>query len=175
MYAVIRRYRVRLGTVSSAAQLAEASLLPQMNRIPGIVAYYLLDAGDGVLASVSVCETSEGADAAATLAADWFRSDWPSFQLMPPEVTHGEVLVHAAVGQAGGRRRFERRGAGDRRAVYERRRGGERRRAVEPCAVERRRGEDRRLLGRRSGMERRVGWQPSQEARPVRRRGLAIG
>ena len=94
MHAVIRRYKVRLGTVASAAQHAESSLLPQMNRLPGFVAYYLLDAGDSVLASISVCETPEGADAAAALAANWFRSDWPSFKLIPPEITDGEVLVH---------------------------------------------------------------------------------
>ncbi len=58
MYAVIRRYRVRLGTVASAAHVAETSLLPRMSQLPGFVAYYLLDAGDGVLASISVCATS---------------------------------------------------------------------------------------------------------------------
>jgi len=102
MYAVIRRYRVRLGTVTSAAQLAETNLLPRMNHLPGFVAYYLLDAGEGILASISICATAEGADAAGDLAAEWFRSDWPSFQLIPPEVTDGEVLVHAEVGRATG-------------------------------------------------------------------------
>src|SRR6266511_1116846 len=121
MHAVIRRYRVRLGTVASAAQVAEDTLLPRMNRLPGFVAYYLLDAGDGVLASISVCETGEGAEAAAALAAEWFRSDWPSFQLIPPAVTDGEVLVHAEVGRGAGRRRSERRRADERRAGAARR------------------------------------------------------
>ena len=93
MHAVIRRYKVRLGTVAGAAHHAELSLVPQMNRLPGFVAYYLLDAGDSVLASISVCETPEGADAAAALAASWFRSDWPSFKLIPPEI----MAEHRAV------------------------------------------------------------------------------
>ncbi|HEV8264951.1 MAG TPA: hypothetical protein VGQ06_08355 [Gemmatimonadales bacterium] len=174
MHAVIRRYRVRLGTVASAAQHAETSLLPQMNQLPGFVAYYLLDAGDGVLASISVCETSEGADASAALAADWFRSDWPAFQVIPPEITDGEVLVHAEVGRATGRRRVERRAATDRRAANDRRVDDERRRATLPCKVEQRSGFERRIIDeRRSGVERRDGWRVTQTSRSSRRLGIA--
>ncbi len=162
MHAVIRRYKVRLGTVASAAQHAETSLLPQMNRLPGFVAYYLLDAGDSVLASISVCETPEGADAAAALAASWFRSDWPSFKLIPPEITDGEVLVHAEAGRATGRRRTERRAKTDRRLDSERRTASERRRSSQEPLVERRNEAVRRSsTERRSEAERRASWQTS--------------
>src|SRR6266571_2932010 len=160
MHAVIRRYKVRLGTVASAAQHAETSLLPQINRLPGFVAYYLLDAGDSVLASISVCETPEGADAAAALAASWFRSDWPSFKLIPPEITDGEVLVHAEVGRTTGRRRTERRANTDRRTDAERRRVSERRRSNQAPAVERRSDAGRRSsTERRAQGERRAAWR----------------
>ena len=160
MHAVIRRYKVRLGTVASAAQHAETSLLPQMNRLPGFVAYYLLDAGDSVLASISVCETPEGADAAAALAASWFRSDWPSFKLIPPEITDGEVLVHAEVGRATGRRRNERRASTERRTQGERRIAAERRRSNQEPLVERRSEMSRRSsTDRRAPTERRAAWQ----------------
>jgi hypothetical protein len=167
MYAVIRRYRVRLGTVASAAQVAETSLLPRMSQLPGFVAYYLLDAGDSVLASISVCATSEGADAAAALAAEWFRSDWPSFQLIPPEMTDGEVLVHAEVGGATGRRRFERRATSDRRDAPDRRMGSERRRLDMPHSVEQRGDAARRSsTERRSQVERRAAWQSAPPPSP---------
>jgi len=160
MHAVIRRYKVRLGTVASAAKHAETSLLPQMNRLPGFVAYYLLDAGDSVLASISVCSTPEGADAAAALAASWFRSDWPSFKLIPPEITDGEVLVHAEVGRATGRRRTERRASTERRADSDRRASSERRRSNQEPVVERRgEGTRRSSNERRSEVERRAPWQ----------------
>lgn len=178
MHAVIRRYKVRLGTVSSAAQHAETSLLPQMNRLPGFVAYYLLDAGDSVLASISVCETREGADAAAALAAEWFRSDWPSFKVIPPEITDGEVLVHAEVGRATGRRRFERRASNDRRAAPDRRMEAERRRRIDSApSVEQRGDADRRsATERRTRGERRAAWQsasPTPPAQSLRRSGAA--
>jgi len=145
-----------------------------MNSLPGFVAYYLLEAGDSVLASISVCETREGADAAAALAADWFRSDWPSFKLIPPEITDGEVLVHAEVGRATGRRRFERRATSDRRAAPERRLGLERRRVDLPRAVELRSGVGRRSDGeRRSELERRAAWRVAQGTPPSRRPAVA--
>ena len=174
MHAVIRRYKVRLGTVASAAQHAESSLLPQMNRLPGFVAYYLLDAGDSVLASISVCETPEGADAAAALAASWFRSDWPSFKLIPPEITDGEVLVHAEVGRATGRRRTERRANTDRRTESDRRIAAERRGSNVTPEVERRTETSRRSSAeRRSLVERRAAWQvaPPSMAQSTRRSG----
>jgi hypothetical protein len=172
MHAVIRRYKVRLGTVASAAKHAETSLLPEMNRLPGFVAYYLLDAGDSVLASISVCSTPEGADAAAALAASWFRSDWPSFKIIPPEITDGEVLVHAEVGRATGRRRTERRASTERRADSDRRVGSERRRSNQEPVVERRgEGTRRSSSERRSEVERRAPWQsapPSMMQSPRR-------
>ncbi len=167
MHAVIRRYKVRLGTVASAAQHAETSLLPQMNRLPGFVAYYLLDAGDSVLASISVCETPEGADASAALAASWFRSDWPSFKLIPPEVTDGEVLVHAEVGRATGRRRTERRASTDRAG---RRPNGARKWSVA------RPGRARRPRARsRSGDRARCRSGARRRRSPSRRTGLLTG
>ena len=175
MHAVIRRYKVRLGTVSSAAQHAENSLLPQMNRLPGFVAYYLLDAGDSVLASISVCETQEGAGEAAALAASWFRSDWPSFKLIPPETTDGEVLVHAEVGRAAGRRRFERRSSTDRRVDSDRRTASERRRSDETPVVERRTTGRRASTERRAEVERRAAWQSAPPtSTPAPRRSGAV-
>jgi len=169
MHAVIRRYKVRLGTVASAATHAESSLLPQMNKLPGFVAYYLLDAGDSVVASISICETRGGADAAAGLAAEWFRSDWPSFKLIPPEITDGEVLVHAEVGRATGRRRVERRAVSDRRATGDRRNERERRSRSSPTAVDQRTDAGRRSqTERRSKEERRAAWQATPAPQPPR-------
>jgi hypothetical protein len=174
MHAVIRRYRVRLGTVATAAELAQTHLVPHMSRIPGFTAYYLLDAGDGIVASISICGTKDGADLAAKLAADWFRSDWPSFQLIPPEVTDGEVLVHAEIIRASGRRHSERRSANDQRAKPDRRVGGERRLAALPATLERRSGLERRASGeRRTDPDRRTTWQSTEGVRPARRLGVA--
>jgi len=72
MHAVIRRYRVRLGTVEQAARYAEKWFVPLVRKLPGFVTYYLLDAGNDTLASIGLFESIDGAESAAQLARDWF-------------------------------------------------------------------------------------------------------
>ena len=86
MHAVIRRYRVRLGTVEQAARYADKWFVPLVRKLPGFVMYYLLDAGNDTLASIGLFESRDGAESAAQLARDWFEDEWPSFRPLPPEV-----------------------------------------------------------------------------------------
>ena len=97
MHAVIRRYRVRLGTVEQAARYAEKWFVPLVRKLPGFVTYYLLDAGNDTLASIGLFESRDGAESAAQLARDWFEDEWPSFRPLPPEVVVGEIVAQTAV------------------------------------------------------------------------------
>jgi hypothetical protein len=153
MHAVIRRYRVRLGTVEQAVRYAEKEFVPLARRIPGFVACYLLNAGNDVLASIGMFRTQEGAEAAVQLQHDWFRDEWSSFRPLPPEVVAGEVLAQAAV---------EKYDVGDRRATSDRRGGA----VLVPSRTwsgdERRSGVDRRAgLPRRVEFAAQVAWQPA--------------
>jgi hypothetical protein len=55
MYAVVRRYE---GVTDSqkVGQLTEEGFVPLISEMPGFVAYYHVDAGDGVIVSTSVFE-----------------------------------------------------------------------------------------------------------------------
>jgi hypothetical protein len=106
MHGVIRRYRVRLGTVAQAGHYAEKGFLPIIRDIPGFVSCHLLDAGNDILACMALFETEEGAAAAVRASRDWFRDEWSSFRPIPPEVVMGEVLARAAADR---RREAERR------------------------------------------------------------------
>ncbi len=70
MHAVIRRYRVRLGTMEQAARHAEKWFLPLVRDIPGFIAFYLVAAEESVLAALGLFETAAGAEAAVALAGD---------------------------------------------------------------------------------------------------------
>jgi len=131
MHAVMRRYRVRLGTMEQAARYAEKWFLPLVHEIPGFIAYYLVAAEENVLAALGLFETAEGAGAAATLAGEWFREEWGSFRPLPPEVIAGEIVAQAS---ANGRLMADRRRLADRRSVrreIERRAGVDRRVGIE--------------------------------------------
>ena len=107
MHAVIRRYRVRLGTVAQAVRYAEKQFVPLVRRIPGFVGCYLMDAGNDVLTSIGLFHTQEGAEAAISLQRDWFRDECSSFRPLPPEVVAGAVLAQAtADGAAPAERRM---------------------------------------------------------------------
>ena len=55
MYAAVRRFE---GVTDSqkVVQVAKEGFLPLISEMPGFVAYYLVDAGDGVTVATSVFE-----------------------------------------------------------------------------------------------------------------------
>jgi hypothetical protein len=55
MYAVVRRYE-GVSDSQKVAQLTEEGFVPIISEMPGFVAYYHVDAGDGVIVSTSVFE-----------------------------------------------------------------------------------------------------------------------
>ena len=99
MHAVIRRYRVRLGSVRRVVRDADKEFLPLLRQIPGFAACYLLDGGNHVLTSIGLFETAAGSQAAVELHAAWFRDDWSSVVPVAPEVIRGEVLAQANAGR----------------------------------------------------------------------------
>jgi hypothetical protein len=105
MHGMIRRYRVRLGTVAQAAHYADKGFLPIVRDIPGFVSCHLLDAGNDILTCVALFETEQGAAAAVRASRDWFRDEWSSFRPVPPEVTVGEVLARATADRRASDRR----------------------------------------------------------------------
>jgi len=184
MYGTVRRYRVRLGTVPQAVKYVRGNLLPLLRQIPGFTAYYLFNAENSTLASVIIYQTADGANAANHVASRWFRSDWPSFQLLPPEMAVAEVLTDEgaggerdglavtaatpssltltrAEGSGNGDEYLEdRRGVTDRRSVARRSIVADRRHVRLLVEVERRSGIERGVCAdRRSGTDRRSGEQ----------------
>ncbi len=112
MHAVVRRYRVRLGTMEQAARYAEKWFVPSLRQIPGFKSCYFVSDGEGVLSSLSFFETRDAAKAANALATQWFREEWGAYRPLAPEVMGGEVLTQITA---------ERRVIGDRRQLPDRR------------------------------------------------------
>lgn len=96
MYASVRRYKMEPGSVEELMRRVEEGFVPIISKGPGFVAYYALDAGDGVVASISVFEDQAGAEESNRMAADWVKENLASLLPNPPEVTAGEVMVHKA-------------------------------------------------------------------------------
>ena len=57
MYATVRRYEGVIDT-SEAESLVEEGFIPIISEVPGFVAYYWVDAGDGTTMSIASSRTS---------------------------------------------------------------------------------------------------------------------
>jgi len=58
MYVAVRRYE-GVRDSQKVAQLVDEDFIPIISEMPGFVAYYFVDAGDGVMVSTSVFEHKE--------------------------------------------------------------------------------------------------------------------
>lgn len=96
MYASIRRYNMDPGSVDELMRRVNEGFVPIISRGAGFMAYYAINAGDGVVASISVFETQAGAEESNRMAADWVKQNLASLLPTPPEITAGEVGVHQA-------------------------------------------------------------------------------
>ena len=95
MFATIRRYEsIDQAQVSELVKKADESLLPSLSELPGFSGYSLLEAGNGVMSSISYFDTSEHADESTRLASNWVREQKLETVLNAPKVTSGEVVVH---------------------------------------------------------------------------------
>jgi hypothetical protein len=96
MHATIRRYEAIDQTrTSELIKKAEDSLLPSLNKLPGFNGYYLIEAGDGVISSVSLFDTAAHAEESTRVASGWLREERLETALPnPPKITNGEVVVH---------------------------------------------------------------------------------
>ena len=102
MYAAIRKYRIDPKNREELARRVESGFVPMLRSTSGFVAYYVVDAGDGVVASVSLFDDRSGAEESTRRAAEFVKRELGGIVTGAPEITAGNVLVHAARGAGGG-------------------------------------------------------------------------
>ena len=96
MYATIRRYEDVTDPAEAGRRVSEG-FVPLIKQIPGFVAYYWVDAGEGIMASTSVFENRAGAEASTERAADWVRENIASLLPTPPIATGRRPGLNPAV------------------------------------------------------------------------------
>ncbi len=95
MYATIRRYEAIDETRSDElVRKVEESLAPRLSKLQGFGGYHLINAGDGVVSSITFFETSEQADESNSVASAWVRDEKLETAIPnAPKITRGEVVV----------------------------------------------------------------------------------
>ena len=82
MYAAVRRFE---GVTDSqkVVQVAKEGFLPIISEMPGFVAYYLVDAGDGVTVATSVFEHKDAEEQSTFRAGEFVGSASSSLDAEP--------------------------------------------------------------------------------------------
>jgi hypothetical protein len=88
MHTVIRRYD-GIGDTAEVARRAVEEFGPQLSARAGFQGYWAVDAGNGVLATISVFDSEEAANESTAAAAAWVREALPELADSTPQVTAG--------------------------------------------------------------------------------------
>jgi hypothetical protein len=96
MHATVRRYEgVDQSRTDELTKKVGETLLPRLSNLPGFEGYYLIEAGNGVMSSIGLFDSSAHADESTRVAANWVREEKLETALpTPPKITGGEVIVH---------------------------------------------------------------------------------
>jgi hypothetical protein len=97
MHATIRRYEgVDAARTNEVTGKVNETLVPQLRKLPGFSGYYLIEAGNGILSSLGLFETSEQADESTKLVTKWI-TDEKFTTAIPnaPKITSGKVVAHS--------------------------------------------------------------------------------
>ena len=90
MHTVIRRYEGVEATTEVARRAVE-EFGPLLRERPGFQGYYVVDAGDGVLATITAFDTEEAAVETTAAAAAWVRENLPEIADIQPQITAGST------------------------------------------------------------------------------------
>ena len=95
MYAAVRRYEGATDP-QRVGQVVDEVFVTIISELPGFVAYYAVDAGDGVVVSTSVFEHKDAEEQSTFLAGEFVAEHLATLLPNPPQITAGEVLAYKA-------------------------------------------------------------------------------
>jgi hypothetical protein len=95
MYVAVRRYD-GVTDAKKVARLVDEGFIPIISEMPGFVAYYFVDAGDGVMVSTSVFEHKDAEEQSNFRAGQFVAENLAPLLPNPPQVMAGEVVADKA-------------------------------------------------------------------------------
>lgn len=96
MFTTIRQYRGDPDQVAEMAHVADEKFADRLAEQEGFVAYEMVDAGDGIVFTITVFSDREMAERSNELAADFIRTSLQGYTLERTSAHTGEVIVNRA-------------------------------------------------------------------------------
>ena len=96
MYATHRRYEgIDQSRIDELTRKVNDSFIPRLSELPGFKGYFLIEAGNGVIKSTSLFDTSSQAEDSTRVSAEWMREEkLESLVPNPPKVVVRRVIAH---------------------------------------------------------------------------------
>ena len=97
MHATIRRYEgVDAARTDEVSAKVSETLVPVLSKLPGFAGYYLIEAGNGVLSSLSLFQTPEQTDESTKVVSKWITDEnFASALPNAPKITSGKVVAQS--------------------------------------------------------------------------------
>jgi len=96
MYASLRRADTKPGASPELIRKVSEGFVPLTSKMPGFIAYYLVDLGNDKVMTVSIFKDKAGAEESGRQAAVWVKENLAPLMAGPLEILVGEVAVHKA-------------------------------------------------------------------------------
>jgi hypothetical protein len=97
MHAIIRRFDgVDQNRIAEFTGKVNETLVPKLEKLPGFMGFYLIEAGNGVFSSLALFETPEQGKESTNVVASWIRGE--KFETLirnEPTITSGKVVAHS--------------------------------------------------------------------------------
>ena len=97
MHATIRRYEgVDTTRMNEVAAKVNEALVPQLRELSGFAGYYLIEADNGIVTSLSLFEGPEQTEESTKLVSNWI-SEQNLTSVIPnaPKITSGKVVAQS--------------------------------------------------------------------------------
>jgi hypothetical protein len=97
MHATVRRYEgVDASRTDELKKKVDESLIPSLSKLPGFDGYFLIEAGEGVMTSVSLFDESAQAEESTRITSTWVRDEKLESALPnQPKITFGRVIARS--------------------------------------------------------------------------------
>jgi hypothetical protein len=99
MYATVRRYQLGAGSrgegaIREVVHRCDEKLVPVISGVEGFAGYYVVDAGDGIIATISIFDHQAAAEEGNKVAQGFWKENLSGLLQANPQVTSGRALVH---------------------------------------------------------------------------------
>jgi hypothetical protein len=93
MHAAFRKYKVDPDQVDELSRRITSDFVPRVSQEPGFAAYHVIDAGNGIVITVTLGQDPEAVERSMDTAASFVRDELPNMAIERVEAAHGDVTV----------------------------------------------------------------------------------